>query len=108
MLEPVGAVRAFARDSAGVASRPHDPGVAKPELRQRRAACAASGPRLWTVIRMRMSSGVGLGVFDEDVEVAVVVEDAGVEQLELGLVRSATAILVDQLLRRGTRACGYL
>jgi hypothetical protein len=28
--------------------------------------------------------GRGLGVFDHDVEVAVVVEDAGVDQLELG------------------------
>ena len=31
-----------------------------------------------------MSSGVDLGVLDDDVEVAVLVEDARVEQLELG------------------------
>ncbi len=34
-----------------------------------------------------MSSGAGLRVLDEDVEVAVLVEDAGVEQLELGRAR---------------------
>ena len=43
-----------------------------------------------------MSSGAGLGVLDEDVEVAVVVEDAGVEQLELRLVLAAAAVLLDQ------------
>ena len=39
---------------------------------------------------------VGLGVFDADVEIAVVVEHAGVEQFEFGLAVAAAAILVDQ------------
>ena len=43
-----------------------------------------------------MSSGVGLGVLDDDVEVAVVVEDAGVEQLELEALAVAAAVLLDQ------------
>ena len=54
------------------------------------------GPRLWTVTCISTSSGAGLGVLDEDVEVAVVVEDAGVEQLELRLVLAAAAVLLDQ------------
>jgi hypothetical protein len=40
--------------------------------------------------------GAGLGVLDEDVEVAVLVEDAGVDQLELGLVAAAPAVLLDE------------
>ena len=44
-----------------------------------RASAAASGPRLHTLIWIRMSSGPCLGVLDEHVEVAIVVEDAGVE-----------------------------
>ena len=43
-----------------------------------------------------MSSGVDLGVLDDDVEVAVLVEDAGVEQLELGALAAAAAVLLDQ------------
>ena len=44
-----------------------------------------------------MSSGAGLGVLDEDVEVAVVVEDAGVEQLVLHLVAGAPAVRLHQI-----------
>ena len=40
---------------------------------------------------------VGLGVGDLDVEVAVVVEDAGVEQLVLHLVARATAVRRDEV-----------
>ena len=50
-----------------------------------RASGAASGPRLVTRDPDQDVVGVGLGVLDDDVEVAVVVEDAGVDQLELGL-----------------------
>ena len=57
---------------------------------------AASGPRLNASMRMQMSSGVDLGVLDDDVEVAVLVEDAGVEQLELGALAAAAAVLLDQ------------
>ena len=35
-------------------------------------------------MRITMSSVVGLGVFDHDIEVAILVEDARVEQLEFG------------------------
>src|SRR5882762_8645483 len=41
--------------------------------------------------------GVLLGDFDDDVEIAAVIEDAGVDQLEFGIVRTAVAIFVNQL-----------
>ena len=47
-----------------------------------------SGPRLWTVTRIKMSVGDGLGIFDEHIEIAVVVENAGIEQLEFRLLRA--------------------
>ena len=37
--------------------------------------------------------GRGLGEFHEDVEIAICIEDAGVEQLEFRLISAATAIL---------------
>ena len=57
---------------------------------------AGSGPRLAAVMRIRTSSGSRLGVLDEDVEVAVLGEDAGVDQLELGILLAAAAVLLDQ------------
>ena len=50
--------------------------------------------------------GPVLGVFDEDVEVAVVVEDAGVEQFVLGLVAAAAAVLLRAAARRERPAAG--
>ena len=47
-----------------------------------------------------MSSGAGLRVLDEHVEVAVVVEDAGVEQLVLRIAARAPAVLRDEILVR--------
>ena len=44
-----------------------------------------------------MSSGTGLGVLHEDVEVAVVIEDAGVEELILHLVPGAPAVRLHQV-----------
>ena len=41
--------------------------------------------------------GIFLGVFDENVEVPVVVEDAGVQELVLKLGAAAAAVRVDQL-----------
>ena len=38
----------------------------------------------------------GLGVLDEDVEVTVIVEDARVDQFELGLILAPPAVLLDQ------------
>ena len=87
--------------------RPQRPGVAKPSVGSRcnrallRAAIRDRDPDQ-NVVRRR------LRVFDEDVEVAVVVEDAGVEQLEFRIVPTARAVLLDQLGVRETRACGYL
>jgi hypothetical protein len=54
-----------------------------------------------------MSSGAGLGVVDLDVEVAVVVEDAGVEQLVLGSSAAARRVLSTRS-SYGNAACGYL
>ncbi len=42
--------------------------------------------------------GGRLGVLDDDVEVAVLLEDAGVDQLELGFALGATRRLLDELL----------
>ena len=57
---------------------------------------AASGPRLNASMRMHDVFRRRLGVLDDDVEVAVLVEDAGVEQLELGALAAAAAVLLDQ------------
>ena len=65
-----------------------------------------SGPRLVASIRIAMSSVVDLGVLDVDVEVAVLVEDPGVEQLVLGVERRPPGVLLDRAARRGTRAGG--
>ena len=61
---------------------------------------AASGPRLTTVMRDQQVLGRGLGVFDEDVEVAVVVEHAGVQQFVFGLVLAAAAVGLHQVVVR--------
>ena len=54
-----------------------------------RAASPARARGSRTVIRIEDVLGRGLGVLDEDVEVAVLVEDAGVEQLVLELAARA-------------------
>ena len=72
------------------------PGVAKPQLRQdvdRRFL----GPAIVNADAHEHVLGAGLRVFDEDVEVAVVIEDARVEQFELRLVPAAAAILLQEL-----------
>ena len=66
------------------------PGVAEPDLREQ------MDRRLFgtAIVDRHLHQHVfrpGLGVLDEDVEVAVVVEDAGVEQLELRPVPAAAA-----------------
>ena len=62
-----------------------------------RAAVAGSGPRLCTVTNISDVVRRGLGVLDDHVEVAVVVEDPGVEQLVLEVVAAAAAVLGDQV-----------
>src|SRR5437667_1826821 len=71
------------------------PGVTEPQLweqmdRRRLRPAVADGDKHQNVVRR------GLGVFDEDVEIAVVVENAGVEQFELRLVFATTPVLLDQ------------
>jgi hypothetical protein len=51
--------------------------------------------------------GAGLGIFDIDVEIAVGVEDAGIDDLELGLLPVAPRVLLQQKVV-GKSACGYL
>ena len=75
------------------------PGVAEPQLGQevqrRRLGPAIDRPDLHQeVVR------AAFGVLDEDVEIAIAVEHAGVDQLELLLILAAAAVLLDQ---RGVR-----
>ena len=81
------------------------PGVAKPDggqqMKRRRVRAA--------IDRLDADQDVvrsGLGVFDEDIEVAVVVEDTGVDQLELEIALAAPAILLEQAARREIPAAG--
>ena len=78
------------------------PGVAEPEGRQdverrRLGPAVGRGDADQDVI------DAGLGVFDRDVEVAALVEDAGVEQLELRLAPAAPRVLLDETLVRERR-----
>ena len=71
------------------------PGVAKPHLGQhvdRRfvGTAVVDGQTQQNVV------GAGLGIFDVDVEVAVVVEDAGLDDLEFGLLAVAPRVLLQQ------------
>ena len=72
------------------------PRVAKPDRRQQ---ANAGGFR--AAVRDRDLDqnvfGVGFGIFDEHIEVAVVVEDASVEQFEFRLVLAAPPIFLHQL-----------
>ena len=100
--EPHRAVARVERGDRGlVAARPPRPAVAEPERRQqlqRRRVGAAVGHR-------EPDQQVGrapLRVLHDDVEVAVVVEDPGVEQLELRVVAPAPRALGEQpLVREG-------
>ena len=77
------------------------PGVAKPERRQqvqRRGVGAAVG----RADADQNVLGRVLGVLDEHVEVAVLVEDAGVEQFVFQRVLSPAAVFLDQIARRET------
>ena len=48
-----------------------------------------------------------LGVFHEDIEVTVVIEDPGIEQFEFHVVTIALLIALDEFVY-GNAACGYL
>src|SRR5271165_5357772 len=73
--------------SRGIAS----PGVAIPETRQQVEGCVV-GTAIFGRNPDEHIFGPGLRVLDEDVEVAVVVEDACVQQLVLHLAAGATAV----------------
>jgi hypothetical protein len=71
------------------------PFVAEPELREhvehgRLRTAVVDGNEHQDVV------GAGLGVLDEDVEIAVAVEDAGVEDLEFRVLLAAAAVLLHQ------------
>ena len=79
----------------GATARPR-PCVAKPERRQQmqhsgRGAAIAHADLDQQILR------VPLGIFDEHVKIAVVVEDAGVQQLVLQVVAAAPATGVQQI-----------
>ena len=63
-------------------------------------SAAASGPRLHRLIWIRMSVGTGLRVLDEHVEISVVVEYAGIEQLVFQVVAAAPPVRLDQIAVR--------
>ena len=82
-----------------VRCRPHDQ-VLRNQRVGSRTSDAASGPRLVTADPDQDVVGAGLGVLDDDVEEPVVAEDAGVDQLELGVVSRPPGVLGDELLVR--------
>ena len=71
------------------------PDVASPKLRyeaQRRGIGAS-------VMHRQLHQDVvdaALGVFDLDVEITLLVEDPGIDQLELGILRRAAPVFLDQ------------
>ena len=73
------------------------PGIAKPERRQHVQRCRLRPP----VVDGDPDQDVlgrFLGVFHEDVEVAILVEDAGVEQFVLKVLGAARAVGLDQIV----------
>ena len=67
------------------------PGIPEPQLRQDMdlgvlRAAVMDGDEQQQVVNRR------LGIFDEDIEVTVIVEEAGLEQFELGLLPGASLI----------------
>ena len=87
----------LARDlGLGLRRRAPGPRIAKPKVRQdveRRGL----GPAVVRRDPDRQVLRIGFGVLDEDVEVAIVVEDAGIEQLVLWTLSRAALVLLDQL-----------
>ena len=102
----LGDERAVARagSTASRPSMPHDQ-VLRNQSVGSTSSVAASGPALRTVIRMQHVVGAGLGVVDGDLEVAAVVEDPGVEELELR-VELAAARFSATSRSYGNAACG--
>src|SRR5207253_10479332 len=78
------------------------PGIAKPEGRQH-VDRGSLGPAVRHLDADAEIFYVRLGVLDEDVEVPVLVEDAGVDQLVLAPGAPAPAVLLDELQVRELR-----
>ena len=77
-------------------ARPPRPGIARPQLRQqpKRRRCGSAvggGDEHHDAVQVRF------GEFDLDIEVAVVVEDARVEQLVFAIVQAAAGVFLDKL-----------
>ena len=68
------------------------PGVPKPQCREHMNR-AASGPRLWTEIRIERVFRIGLGIFHKDIEISVLIENAGVEKFVLDLFARAPPLV---------------
>src|SRR4051812_24405463 len=75
------------------------PGVAKPKRRKQVQRRWLRSAVLDADLNKHIVRG-GLGVFDEDVEIAVVIENAGVDQFVLEFVPAAAAVGVDKLAVR--------
>src|SRR5438874_6215848 len=75
------------------------PGIAKPQCWDQ-----VQFGILWSAIKGFHANanifGTGLGILNEDVEVAVIVEDAGIQQLIFHSAAVAPAVLLDQLTIR--------
>ena len=96
--------RARSGAAAGARQRvPHDQ-VLRNHSVGRTCSGAASGPRFVAVMRTTRSVGLALAYSTCDVEVAVLGEDAGIDQLVLRLVLAAPAVLRDELARTERRA----
>ncbi len=72
------------------------PGIAEPHRRQQ-AKIGGFRPAVRDRDLDQDVFGIGLGVFDEHIEVAIVVEYSGVEQFELRLVLPASPVFFHQL-----------
>ena len=99
------AARQLARDlRLGLCRRPPGPRVAEPQGRQDVERCGVGS----AVVRSdpdRQVLRIGLGVLDEDVEVAIAIEYPGVEQLVLRTLSGAALVVLDELAirKRGLR-----
>ena len=68
---------------------------------------AGSGPRLTHADLDEDVLRRLLGILHEDIEVAIVVEDTGIQQLVLHVATIAPSVRLDQIAV-GKAACGYL
>ena len=76
---------------------PPTPGVAKPSLWQQDQRCCLGSAIVDSDAHEHVVR-VGLGVLHKNVEVMVIGEDAGIDQLELGIVQSAPLVFLQKLL----------